>query len=166
MKHNAQSIRLEITSLVTTGLAILLMFGHAYAQEATPLEPGNPITRTAKTRDTHTYQVTLTAGQFLRILVEQNELDVSVDLVAPDNKSAHIVNATTQRGQPHSRGAWKFGVLGGAIVGVGLVATAVILARRVSLSLRRWSASCASVKSGTRRQACFSPGDHSSVSPS
>ena len=41
---------------------------------------------------------------------------------------AYIVNGTTQRGQPSSRGAWKFGVLGGAIVGVGVVAAAVMLA--------------------------------------
>ena len=98
MKNNAQVIRTATTIFAATVLAIFLLMSHAYAQEATPLEPGNPITRTAKTRDTHTYQVTLTAGQFLRILVEQNELDVSVDLVAPDNKSAHIVNATRNFG--------------------------------------------------------------------
>lgn len=78
-------------------LAFLLSAGippTAYAQEATPLNPGQSITRTAKARETHTSQLSLKAGQFIRIVVEQNELDVSIELVAPDNKSLHLVNFT------------------------------------------------------------------------
>ncbi|HEX4951098.1 MAG TPA: CHAT domain-containing protein [Blastocatellia bacterium] len=87
-------IRTRLGSLTAMVLAMLLLSGQTTAQETTTLEPGKPITRAAKASDVHTYSLTLTAGQFIRVTVEQNELDVSVDLIAPDNKSEHIVNAT------------------------------------------------------------------------
>ena len=91
------NMRPVMTSLAALMLAVLC--GNTRAQEATTLEPGKPITRTAKAREVHTYLLTLTAGQFIRVVVEQNEVDVSVELVAPDNKSAHLVNLTRTFGQ-------------------------------------------------------------------
>jgi tetratricopeptide (TPR) repeat protein len=86
-------MRTVLTTFATTILAILWLTDLACAQEVTPLEPGKTITRTAKAREVHTYQLTLTAGQLIRVSVEQSELDVAVELVAPDNKVSHSVNA-------------------------------------------------------------------------
>ncbi|MBL8204950.1 MAG: tetratricopeptide repeat protein [Blastocatellia bacterium] len=77
-----------------TFLLAALLSTSAHAQDITPLEPGKAITRTAKQQQVDTYQLTLTAGQFVRVIVEENEVDVSVDLIAPDNKPVHSVNAT------------------------------------------------------------------------
>ncbi|MBL8207052.1 MAG: CHAT domain-containing protein, partial [Blastocatellia bacterium] len=92
MKKYAQSICTRKMVLVTAGLTMALLVSHARAQDITPLEPGKPITRTAKARDAHNYSLPLTAGQFIRALVEQDTVDVSVDLIAPDNKPVHLVN--------------------------------------------------------------------------
>jgi len=92
MKKYARSLCAKKMLFVTTGLTMALLVSHARAQDITPLEPGKLITRTAKARDAHNYSLPLTAGQFIRVLVEQDTVDVSVDLIAPDNKPVHMVN--------------------------------------------------------------------------
>ena len=57
-----------------------------YAQEPTQLEPGKMIEREIAVEQTHRYKITLTAGQFMRVLVEQPGCDVALTLVAPDGK--------------------------------------------------------------------------------
>lgn len=90
MNHNSYHTRMVfLTGMI---LAFLLWPDHATAQEAIKLEPGKPITRTAKTRDLHTYQLTLNAGQFIRIRAEQTEMNVFLTLISPDNKSVLASN--------------------------------------------------------------------------
>src|SRR5439155_20768978 len=48
---------------------------------------------------THTYQIKLTAGQFLRVVVEQKGIDVAVALVAPDGKQLIEANLSGTFGQ-------------------------------------------------------------------
>jgi len=55
-------------------------------KDVRPLEPGKTIEREMAGGQAHTYQITLAAGQFLRVVVEQQGIDVAVALVAPDGK--------------------------------------------------------------------------------
>ncbi len=98
MNKYARNIHTFMAMLTATGLAIFLLIGQTHAQDVIPLEPGKTITHTAKARDVHAYSLTLNAGQFIRVVVEQNEVDVSVELVTPDNKSARSVNAARSFG--------------------------------------------------------------------
>lgn len=59
-----------------------------HAQEPVQLEPGKSIEREIAGGQTHTYRITLAAGQFMRVLVEQTGCDVALTLVAPDGKIA------------------------------------------------------------------------------
>jgi hypothetical protein len=54
--------------------------------EIRPLVSGQPVEREMLGGEAHTYQVTLQAGQFMRVMVEQKGIDVAVALVAPDQK--------------------------------------------------------------------------------
>jgi tetratricopeptide (TPR) repeat protein len=56
------------------------------AQDVRPLEPGRPIERETVGNDTHSYQITLAAGQFLHVVVEQFDAYVIVKLFGPDGK--------------------------------------------------------------------------------
>src|SRR4030095_7534991 len=58
------------------------------------LEPGQTVERELTGGESHTYQITLQAGQFLRIVLEQKGIDVVVTLIAPDGKQAVDVNLT------------------------------------------------------------------------
>src|SRR5215510_8526530 len=51
-----------------------------------PLEPGKPIERELAGGQSHSYQITLTEGQYLRVVVEQRGVDVVVTLLSPDGK--------------------------------------------------------------------------------
>lgn len=50
------------------------------------LELGNPIERELKGGEVHTYQIKLTAGQYLHVVVDQRGIDVVVTLFGPDGK--------------------------------------------------------------------------------
>lgn len=50
------------------------------------LESGKPIEREIAGGETHTYQIKLAAGQFMRVLVEQKSIDIALALVGPDGK--------------------------------------------------------------------------------
>jgi CHAT domain-containing protein/Tfp pilus assembly protein PilF len=60
--------------------------GQATQQVATPLELGKPIERELAGGQSHSYQITLAAGQYLNVLVEQRGIDVVVRLQGPDGK--------------------------------------------------------------------------------
>ena len=68
-----------------------------HAQEPVPLEPGKPLEREIAGGQTHTYQITLTAGQFMHVVVEQKGIRVIVALVAPNGKQ--IAEAYPPRGE-------------------------------------------------------------------
>ncbi|MEP6944845.1 MAG: PPC domain-containing protein, partial [Acidobacteriota bacterium] len=50
------------------------------------LIPGQPIERTIAGGESHTYQISLSAGQFVHFTVEQKGIDVALVLAAPDGK--------------------------------------------------------------------------------
>jgi CHAT domain-containing protein/Tfp pilus assembly protein PilF len=52
-------------------------------KEVRLLEPGNPIKRELAGGHSHTYQIRLRAGQFLKVIVEQQGIDVVVQLSGP-----------------------------------------------------------------------------------
>jgi hypothetical protein len=55
-------------------------------KDARPLEPGKPIERELAGGQSHDYQITLSAGQFMKVIVEQRGIDVVVGLLGPDAK--------------------------------------------------------------------------------
>jgi CHAT domain-containing protein/Tfp pilus assembly protein PilF len=66
--------------------ALSLIFGIAVAQDAIPLEPGKPVEREIAGEQAHNFQLSLAAGQFIRITVEQKTIDVALVLLGPDGK--------------------------------------------------------------------------------
>jgi CHAT domain-containing protein len=50
------------------------------------LVPGRPIVRDLAGLQTHSYQMTLPAGQYVRVVVDQRGIDVVVKLIGPDGK--------------------------------------------------------------------------------
>ena len=54
--------------------------------EVQTLEPGKPIEREMAGGQSHNYQITLSAGQYLKVIVDQRGIDVVVTLFAPDGK--------------------------------------------------------------------------------
>jgi len=60
-------------------------------KDVRPLEIGKPIQRELAGGQSHTYHLTLTAGQYLHVVVDQRGIDVVVALFSPDgNKLAEV----------------------------------------------------------------------------
>jgi tetratricopeptide (TPR) repeat protein len=55
-------------------------------KDTRPLEPGKPVERELAGGQSHDYQITLSAGQFMKVIVEQRGIDVVVGLLGPDAK--------------------------------------------------------------------------------
>ncbi len=55
-------------------------------QEIRTLELGKPIERELKGGEVHLYQITLAAGQYMHVVVEQRGIDVVVSFIGPDGK--------------------------------------------------------------------------------
>jgi hypothetical protein len=53
-------------------------------QQAQKLEQGNPIERELSGGQSHSYQMTLAAGQYVKLVVDQRGIDVVVKLFGPD----------------------------------------------------------------------------------
>src|SRR5262245_4690192 len=56
------------------------------AEEAQALDPGRSIERELSNGQSHSYRIALDAGQYLRVYVEQQGIDVTVALLAPGGK--------------------------------------------------------------------------------
>jgi CHAT domain-containing protein/Tfp pilus assembly protein PilF len=56
------------------------------SQESNSLEPGKPAERELSGGQSHSYKITMTSGQYLRIVVEQRGVDVAVALFTPNGK--------------------------------------------------------------------------------
>ena len=56
------------------------------AQEPQTLVPGKAVEREIAGGESHTYQISLTAGQFMRVVVEQKGIDVAVQMITSDGK--------------------------------------------------------------------------------
>jgi CHAT domain-containing protein/uncharacterized protein HemY len=78
-------------------LAFCLLCVSAHAQE-TKLKPGQPVEREIAGGNSHTHQITLAAGQFLRVRVEPKGIDLALALVAPDGKQPVEVDLTRAGG--------------------------------------------------------------------
>lgn len=57
-----------------------------------PLEPGKPTEREIAGGEAHTYEIALTAGQFVRFLLDQRVIDAALTLMAPDGKELVVMN--------------------------------------------------------------------------
>ena len=68
---------------------------HQEKMTVRPLEPGSSIVGELKGDDSHSYQIKLVAGQYLRVLVEQRGINLVVALVGPDSKE--LVEADTEK---------------------------------------------------------------------
>jgi CHAT domain-containing protein/uncharacterized protein HemY len=66
----------------------------AHAQEASELEPNQPVERQIAGGESQTYEIRLSAGQFMRITAEQKAIDVTLTLAAPDGKQLIEMNLT------------------------------------------------------------------------
>lgn len=56
------------------------------APAPTTIVPGQPVERGLAGGESHTYQIALTAGQFMHVVVEQKDVDVALTLAGPDGK--------------------------------------------------------------------------------
>src|SRR5262245_15557323 len=52
-------------------------------KESRLLEPGKPVKRELAGADSHTYQIRLSAGQFMKVIIEQQGIDVVAQLSGP-----------------------------------------------------------------------------------
>lgn len=66
----------------------------AIAQGTTSLQPGQPVEGEIAGGETHTYPLTLTAGQFVRFRLEQRAIDAALVLTAPDAKQVVEMDLT------------------------------------------------------------------------
>ena len=68
-------------------------------QESQPLQAGKPVEREIAGGQSHTYQLKLTTGQFMRVLVEQKGIDIALALIGPDGKQLTEANFTASFGR-------------------------------------------------------------------
>jgi CHAT domain-containing protein/Tfp pilus assembly protein PilF len=69
-------------------------------QDVRMLVPGTPIERELAGGQVHTYQVALTAGQYLRVVVDQRGIDVVVILFGPDGQQIIEVDGPSRAQGP------------------------------------------------------------------
>jgi len=62
--------------------------------EPQTIVPGKPLERELAGGESHTYQLTLTAGQFVRFRLEQRAINATLILTAPDGKQLVVMNLT------------------------------------------------------------------------
>ena len=72
----------------------LIAAGQVLQAQDLRLEPNRPIDRKIAGGDSHTYQIPLTAGQFLRVAAEQREINVTLVLATPNGEQSVEMNLT------------------------------------------------------------------------
>ncbi|MBA3355055.1 MAG: hypothetical protein H0U18_03780 [Pyrinomonadaceae bacterium] len=70
------------------------------------LVPGRPAERDIAGGESHTYQLALTAGQFVRFRLEQRAIDVALTLTAPNSKQLLEMNLTRAGEEEPRSGKW------------------------------------------------------------
>src|SRR5215210_7178979 len=75
-------------------LALCLSVPAQVAPEAQTLVPGQPVEREIAGGQSHAYRLTLQAGQFVRVVVEQKGVDVALTLWGGDGKQPVEANLT------------------------------------------------------------------------
>lgn len=68
------------------------------SRDAIALEPGKPAERELAGDQIHAYQITLVAGQYLHVAIEQRSIDLAVAVFAPDRKQ-FLVCDSFKRGE-------------------------------------------------------------------
>ncbi len=76
----------------------IVVTGQVVQAQVQTLEPSKAVEREIAGGESHTYQISLTAGQFMRVVVEQNAIGVTLVLTAPDGKQVAEVNLTSAGG--------------------------------------------------------------------
>ena len=73
------------------GILILVLslglIGFAQTTQEMPLVPGQTIERELAGGESHTYRITLESGQFMRVLVEQKGIDLTLALATPQDEA-------------------------------------------------------------------------------
>jgi CHAT domain-containing protein/tetratricopeptide (TPR) repeat protein len=83
-----------IQQLHALTLALSLIFQVSTGQEVRALESGKPVEREIAGSESHTYQIELAAGQFVRFRLEQRAMNSILILTAPDGKQLVEMNLT------------------------------------------------------------------------
>ncbi len=98
MKNRTSERFIQQTCLVTALFFCLQPAAHAHGfinqaqSETKQLEPGRSVEREIAGGESHTYQIQLAAGQFVRFRLEQRVIDAALTLSAPDGKQLVEMN--------------------------------------------------------------------------
>src|SRR5687768_1036600 len=79
-------------------LCLIVIGQVVLAQEIQQLEPNTAIEREIAGGESQTFQISLTAGQFLRVGAEQKAIDLTLTVAAPDGKLLVEMNLTRAGG--------------------------------------------------------------------
>src|SRR5215471_13591060 len=79
-------VRIYMRNLLSFLLLIACLQSVAKAQGLHVLDPGKPVEREIAGGESHTYEIKLTAGQFMQVIVEQKSIDVALTLNGADSK--------------------------------------------------------------------------------
>ncbi|HSB11373.1 MAG TPA: tetratricopeptide repeat protein [Blastocatellia bacterium] len=77
-------------------------FAHSKKKDAPKLKPDKPVEREMSGASDHSYRVRLKAGQFLRVVAEQNGIDIVLTLLAPDGRKLTEVDSPNGNQGPES----------------------------------------------------------------
>src|SRR5919201_4053884 len=104
---------MEVRSIAVAFAVLLLSFGPAQAtslpsstgavpplqtpSEPSTLEAGKPIGRELAGGQAHAYQLALSPGQYLHVVVDQRAIDVTVVLFGPDGRRLAEVDNPNRR---------------------------------------------------------------------
>ena len=75
----------KLSGILTLVLSLGLI-GFAQTIKKIPLVPGQPVEREIAGGESNTYQITLESGQFMRVLVEQKGIDLTLALATHRTK--------------------------------------------------------------------------------
>jgi CHAT domain-containing protein/Tfp pilus assembly protein PilF len=65
-----------------------LLFDSAAQDEQRFLEPGKPVEREIAASQSHSYLISLTAGQYFKVIIDQHGIEMATKLFSPDGKEA------------------------------------------------------------------------------
>jgi len=91
-------------------LCLVMLVGVSVAAQTVPryvntLELGKPLERELHGGETDTYRIHLSAGQFLKVIVNQEEIDVTVKLLGPENQVLAVTDSPNGRNGPEQLAA-------------------------------------------------------------
>lgn len=93
MKNRTNKHFIQRTCLMTAFIFCLQPAARAHGfinqaqSEVKELNPGQSVEREIAGGESHTYQITLESGQFMRVLVEQKGIDLTLALATPQGEA-------------------------------------------------------------------------------